>query len=88
VQPQVLARDMVHEMDLDGLGKIAMAGLPIKFSDSPGEIRLPPPRLGQHTAEVMEGVGYSAEQIQALAAQGTIGLDPGWVKVPKVGQSS
>jgi len=37
---------------------------------------------------VMAGAGYSAEQIQALAAQGTIGLDPGWVKVPKVGQSS
>ncbi len=88
VQPQVLARDMVHEMDLDGLGKIAMAGLPIKFSDSPGEIRLPPPRLGQHTAEVMAGAGYSAEKIQALAAQGTIGLDPGWVKVPKASSSA
>jgi crotonobetainyl-CoA:carnitine CoA-transferase CaiB-like acyl-CoA transferase len=88
VQPQVLARDMVHEMDLEGLGKIAMAGLPIKFSDSPGEIRLPPPRLGQHTAEVMAAAGFTDEQIQTLAAQGTIGLDPGWVKVPKVGQST
>ena len=84
VQPQVLARDMVHEMDLEGLGKIAMAGLPIKFSESPGEIRLPPPRLGQHTAEVLTAAGYTHEQINTLVMQGTIGLDPGWVKVPKV----
>ncbi len=84
---------MIKRDSLDGehgIGKHgkAMAGLPIKFSDSPGEIRLPPPRLGQHTAEVMAAAGFTDEQIKALAAQGTIGLDPGWVKVPKVGQST
>jgi len=36
----------------------------------------------------MAAAGFTEEQIQALAAQGTIGLDPGWVKVPKVGQSA
>lgn len=80
-QPQVHARDMVHEMSLDGLGMMSMAGLPIKFSDSPGAIRLPPPRLGQHTAEVLAECGYSAEKIATLADSGAVGLDPGWVKV-------
>jgi len=81
VQPQVQARDMIQEMELEGLGMMKMAGLPIKFSESPGAVRLPPPRLGQHTAEVLAEMGYSPTQIQSLAEQGAIGLDPGWVKV-------
>lgn len=80
-QPQVHARDMVQEMSLDGLGMMSMAGLPIKFSDSPGAIRLPPPRLGQHSADILQELGYSAEKIAALADSGAVGLDPGWVKV-------
>jgi crotonobetainyl-CoA:carnitine CoA-transferase CaiB-like acyl-CoA transferase len=72
---------MVQEMSLDGLGMMSMAGLPIKFSDSPGAIRLPPPRLGQHSAEILGELGYSAEKITALAESGAIGLDLGWVKV-------
>jgi crotonobetainyl-CoA:carnitine CoA-transferase CaiB-like acyl-CoA transferase len=81
VQPQVIARDMVQEIELEGLGMMSMAGLPIKFSESPGSLRLPPPRLGQHTAEILSEMGYAAQQIKALAEQGAIGLDPGWVKV-------
>ena len=80
-QPQVHARDMVQEMSLDGLGMMSMAGLPIKFSDSPGAIRLPPPRLGQHSADILQELGYSAEKIATLADSGAVGLDPGWVKV-------
>lgn len=80
-QPQVLARDMVQEIELEGLGMMSMAGLPIKFSESPGSVRLPPPRLGQHTAEILTEMGYRQEKINVLAEQGAIGLDQGWVKV-------
>ncbi len=82
-QPQVRARDMIQEIDLEGLGMMSMAGLPIKFSESPGSVRLPPPRLGQHTAEILTEMGYAPEQINVLAAQGAIGLDQGWVKIDR-----
>jgi crotonobetainyl-CoA:carnitine CoA-transferase CaiB-like acyl-CoA transferase len=80
-QPQVQARDMIQEIELEGLGMMSMAGLPIKMGESPGSIRLPPPRLGQHTAEILAEMGYAQERIKTLAEQGAIGLDPGWVNL-------
>jgi len=80
-QPQVQARDMIQEIELEGLGMMSMAGLPIKMGETPGAIRLPPPRLGQHTAEILREMGYAQERIEILAEHGAIGLDPGWVKV-------
>jgi len=77
-QEQVLDREMVAEVDVPGLGGIRMAGLPVKLSDTPGSIRRPPPRLGQHTREVLVELGYSGERIAALAGQKIIGLDAGW----------
>ena len=77
-EAQVRARDMVVQLELPGLGTMRMAGLPLKFSETPGRIALHPPRLGQHTAEVMTRLGYTDEAIEELAARGAVGLDPGW----------
>lgn len=74
-EEQVAAREMVVEMNVPGAGPIRMAGLPLKFSETPGAVELPPPRLGEHTEEVLRRIGYSAEQIEALAVRGAIGLD-------------
>lgn len=81
VQPQVLESKMIEELELTGLGMMKMAGLPIKFTDTPGTIRRHAPRLGQHTEEVMLEMGHSPDEITRLATQGVIGLDKGWIKV-------
>lgn len=74
-EEQVAARDMVVEIDVPGAGPIQMAGLPLKFTETPGSVRLPPPRLGEHTAMVLRGLGYGDDTIRDLAARGAIRVD-------------
>ena len=51
--PQVAARDMLLELEYPRVGPIKVLGNPIKLSRTPYVIRLPPPRLGEHTEEVV-----------------------------------
>jgi crotonobetainyl-CoA:carnitine CoA-transferase CaiB-like acyl-CoA transferase len=72
--PQTLAREMVVELDHPKAGKTKAIGLPIKFSETPGKVVTPAPTLGQHTLEVLLGVGYTDAEVDALAAEGAIEL--------------
>jgi formyl-CoA transferase len=53
--PQVLQREMLVEVEHPTAGPVRMAGIPVKLSATPASIRLPPPLLGQHSEEVLEG---------------------------------
>jgi CoA:oxalate CoA-transferase len=71
---QVLARRMLVEVQHPTAGAVKMAGVPIKLSETPGEVRSAPPLLGQHSEEILsELLGYSREQIACLRHQGVIG---------------
>jgi crotonobetainyl-CoA:carnitine CoA-transferase CaiB-like acyl-CoA transferase len=65
--PQVQAQEMVLEIEHPGHGPVRMTGFPVKLSDTPCAVRLPAPELGQHTEEVLRGLGWSQERIAALA---------------------
>lgn len=64
--PQILHRGMLAEVSHPKLGKIKQVGVPIKLSETPGDIRTPPPMLGQHNEEVLGGLGYTKERIEEL----------------------
>lgn len=51
-------------------GRLRMPAFPVNFSSTPADIRLPAPRLGEHTREVLSAAGLSEAQIEALLANG------------------
>ncbi len=61
--PQLQAQDMILEVDHPVEGTIPQLGFPIKLSETPCEIRLPPPLLGEHTKEELEKIGYDAVEV-------------------------
>lgn len=64
--PHMLHRRMIIEVDHNRYGKMKQIGFPIKFSDTPWQVQLPGARLGDHTDEVLTGLGLSPEEIQKL----------------------
>lgn len=73
--PQVLARGMVKTYDHPALGEIRYPPSPVKFSDwkSPN---LPAPMLGEHTIEVLSGLGIEESQVRAMAREGVVAVWP------------
>ena len=71
--PQVQARDMVQHIEYPGLGKIPIAGIPMKLSLTPGSIRSHAPQLGEHNEYVyQELLGLSPETVSSLKQEGII----------------
>lgn len=70
--PHNLARNMVVEVD-SPVGKVKQVGIAPKLSDTPGQVRSTAPIIGQHTDEVLGGLGYDAAKIAALREQGVVG---------------
>jgi crotonobetainyl-CoA:carnitine CoA-transferase CaiB-like acyl-CoA transferase len=68
--PQAIARNMVVGMEHPTVGPIRMLGLPIRFSDTPAGLRLPPPELGADTTEVLSELGLTSEEIASLHERG------------------
>jgi len=70
--PQVLHRKMLVEISHPKAGRIKQIGVPIKFSETPGEARTPAPEMGEHTEEILKGLGYNRETIERLRKEGVI----------------
>lgn len=70
--PQFLAREMFLSARLPDGKPFRMPGIVPKLSDTPGGVEWTGPQLGEHNAEVLGELGYSAEDIAALKADGAI----------------
>ncbi len=63
---QAIANDFFGEMEIAGHGKIKVLNNPIKLSKTPAEIKCRAPELGEHTAELLAGLGFTPEEIAAM----------------------
>jgi crotonobetainyl-CoA:carnitine CoA-transferase CaiB-like acyl-CoA transferase len=70
--PQVLARGMVTTVEHPTAGTVRTVGCPVRLSSTPPTVRLPPPTLGQHTADVLGELGVDADQLARLRAAGAV----------------
>ncbi len=70
--PGVLEQETLVTVNHPTRGATKQVGLPWKLTDSPGAIRLAPPTLGEHTENVLAGMGLPTGRIQELRAQGVI----------------
>jgi crotonobetainyl-CoA:carnitine CoA-transferase CaiB-like acyl-CoA transferase len=70
--PQLRHRQMLLHVDHAVEGRIPQLGFPIKLSDTPCEIRTPPPLLGEHNEELLKQVGYSESDVAAMRTSGVI----------------
>jgi len=70
--PQLQHRNMLLEVEHPREGKIPQLGFPIKMSGTPCEIYAAPPLLGEHSAALLDALGYTAEEIAAFKSDGVI----------------
>jgi crotonobetainyl-CoA:carnitine CoA-transferase CaiB-like acyl-CoA transferase len=70
--PLFREREMVLEVK-DKAGNDALAlGVPVKLSDTPGSVRTPPDGFGESTADILQELGYSGEEIKDFSDKGVI----------------
>lgn len=66
MDPQVLHRQMVVEVEDPSEGRVRQVGISIKLSETPGKIRKLAPRPGEDTKAILCKIGYSEEEIERL----------------------
>jgi formyl-CoA transferase len=74
--PHVLAREMVAEYPDEEMGSVPMHSITPRLSATPGAIRAPAPKLGEHNAEVLAAIGVDGAALENLAAAGVVYAGP------------
>merc|ERR1719379_522611 len=73
LDPQVQSRDMEIRMNFPGFEKpTSLIGSPMKFSRTKVNYRMPPPRVGEHTEQILSNAGFSQTEIDELHEMGAV----------------
>lgn len=71
-QPQIQHRNTFATLNVEGIGPIKVFNLTAKFEKTPGLAETPPPKLSQHTEEVLALINISKEEIEQLRKEGVV----------------
>ena len=71
-QPQIAHRRTLTTVDAPGIGPLPLFNLPAILRATPAAVESPPPRLGEHTAEILGALGYGEADLAALRQAGAI----------------
>jgi formyl-CoA transferase len=69
---QVLANDLLVELDHPVAERIGMVGPIVRLHETPAAAQSPPPTLGQHNDEILASVGYTPAEIDELRSSSVI----------------
>jgi crotonobetainyl-CoA:carnitine CoA-transferase CaiB-like acyl-CoA transferase len=70
--PQTAHNRMLLSFDHPSGEKVQTVGTPVHLGDADTTVRLPPPRLGEHSAEILAELGYSPDDVAALFDGGVV----------------
>jgi|HigsolmetaAR203D_1030402.scaffolds.fasta_scaffold01111_5 Predicted acyl-CoA transferases/carnitine dehydratase len=70
--PQVRHLQAITSYKHPTAGEVRTVNIPVKFSETPGDIRRHPPRVGEHNEEILRELGYTDEFIEGLRSHGVI----------------
>jgi CoA:oxalate CoA-transferase len=65
-------RQVLADVEQPGIGNIKIFNMTAKFSKTPAQIEMPPPRLSEHTEAILGELGYNADEMKALKEKSVI----------------
>ena len=69
---QIQVNGSIVRRDYPGFGEVRQAAPAARFSDSPSEISSPAPRLGEHSKQILEALGYEEAHSRSLLQSGAV----------------
>jgi CoA:oxalate CoA-transferase len=69
---QVRHRKTIQTIREEGIGELKLFSMTAKFEKTPATMECPPPRLGAHTREILQSIGYSEEEVKRLKEKGIV----------------
>ena len=67
--PQTQHLKMAQPVTSPALGEINLVSQPVRLGRTPSSLEVAPPERGEHTNEVLEGLGYSAAEIEDMRSR-------------------
>ena len=71
-QPQIEHRGVLRKVEVTGIGEVEVFGLTALFSQTAADIETPPPALGEHNAEILGSLGFTAARLAELKQKAVI----------------